>query len=357
MRTSFWFPLALCAAAAVCRGQSFPDKPGKAVFQRACGSCHAATMVLGRAMDHDQWSALVANMVTKGAKISDADFTVIVNYLAESFPPGAAAASGSEHAHHVVDAGPDDEQVVDPAAAARGRTVYIAECVTCHGAKARGARDDAPENLRGPDLVRSLIVLHDRYGSTIGPFLAQGHPMQSGHSSTSLSQAQILGLSHFLHAMVDETLRGGPYSQPVNILTGDAAAGRAFFAGAGGCGACHSPAGDLSHIASRYDAVSLQQRLVFPNSTRRRRGARMAQPQPVMITVTPPAKPPVKGVLVHIDDFNVALRDESGTYHSWKRTADLKVDIHDPYAAHIKLLNVYTDKNIHDLLAYLETLK
>ena len=62
---------------------------------------------------------------------------------------------------------------MDPAAADRGKTVYIAECITCHGQKARG-KDDAP------DLVRSVVVLHDRYGKTIGPFLAKGHPMQSG---------------------------------------------------------------------------------------------------------------------------------------------------------------------------------
>lgn len=308
-------------------------------------------------MNRDQWSALVANMITKGAKIGDADFTVIVNYLAQSFPPGATAASGNEHARHVVDAGPDDVQVVDPAAEARGRTIYIAECVTCHGSKARGARDDAPENLRGPDLVRSLDVLHDRYGSTIGPFLAKGHFMQSGKPSASLSQAQIVDLSHFLHAMVDETLRGGPYSQPVNILTGNAAAGQAFFSGPGRCSTCHSPAGDLAHIASRYDPVSLQQRLVFPRAASLRRGGRMAPQKRVMVTVTPPAGASVTGALLHIDDFNVALRDETGAYRSWKRTADLKVQLRDPYAAHIDLLEIYTDENIHDLLAYLETLQ
>jgi mono/diheme cytochrome c family protein len=340
-----------------------PEAAGKAVFQKACGSCHAATMVVGRAMNRDQWSAEVANMIAKGAKISDTDFPVIVDYLAQSFPPGIPAASSSGpralggREHRGMGAGPDDTQVVDPAAESRGRTIYIAECVTCHGSRARGARDDAPENQRGPDLVRSVTVLHDRYGGTIGPFLAKGHPLQSGQPSASLSADQIGDLSHFLHAMVEETLRGGPYSQPINILTGNAAAGQAFFDGAGRCHTCHSPTGDLARIAARYDAVALQQKLVFPRTANLRRGGRLTPSKPLSITVTPPSAPSVTGVLLHIDDFNVSLRDETGEYHSWKRTSDLKVELGDPYAAHIELLEVYTDKNIHDLLAYLETLK
>ena len=65
----------------------------------------------------------------------------------------------------------------------------------------------------------------------------------------------------------------------------------------------------------------------------------------------------VTGVLVSLDDFNVALRDASGDYHTWKRTPDLKVEKSNPYDAHIALLDQSTDKNIHDVVAYLETLK
>jgi mono/diheme cytochrome c family protein len=363
MRQTVWLILGIGAAALACRAQALPDAPGKAAYQRACGTCHAAEMVLGRAMNRDQWSGEVADMITKGAKISDADFPVIVDYLARSFPPAPSPASGSGRGAGRAGGGggltmgPNDRQVVDPAAEARGRTVYIAECVTCHGATARGSRDDAPDTSRGPDLVRSLVVLHDRYGGAIGPFLAKGHPMQSGKPSASLAQPQILDLSHFLHAMVDETLRGGPYSQPVNVLTGDANAGQAFFNGVGRCAACHSPTGDLAHIAAKYDPVALQQKLVFPRTMSLGRGGRAAISKPVMVTVTPPSGARVTGILVHLDDFNVALRDESGTYRSWKRTPGLKLEKKDPYAAHVELLEVYTDKNIHDVLAYLETMK
>jgi cytochrome c oxidase cbb3-type subunit III len=356
MRHTVRILLGMGVAALACRAQALPDGPGKAVYERACGTCHAAGMVLGRAMNRDQWSALVADMITKGAKIGDGDFPVVVDYLAQSFPPATPSASASRRGGGLT-MGPNDRQVVDPVAEARGRTVYIAQCVTCHGAKARGSRDDAPDISHGPDLVRSLVVLHDRYGSTIGSFLAKGHAMQSGKPNASLSQAQVEDLSNFLHAMVDETLRGGPYSQPANVLTGDASAGQAFFDGTGRCGSCHSPTGDLAHIAAKYDPVALQQKLVFPRTVSSNRGGRAAVPKPVMITVTPPSGAPVAGTLAHLDDFNVALRDESGAYRSWKRTPDLKVEKRDPYAAHVELLQVYTDKNIHDVLAYLETMK
>jgi hypothetical protein len=58
-----------------------------------------------------------------------------------------------------------------------------------------------------------------------------------------------------------------------------------------------------------------------------------------------------------MDDFDVSLRDSAGEYHAWKRTPDLKVEKNDPYAAHHALLDEYTDKNMHDVVAYLETLK
>ena len=363
MRQTVWLilgiGLGISAAALTCRAQALPDAPGKAVYQRACGTCHSAAMVLGRALSRDQWGAVVVDMIAKGAKISDADIPVIVSYLAQSFPPAtpSAAGRGARGGGGGLTMGPNDKHVVDPAAEARGRTVYIAECVTCHGSKARGSRDDAPDISRGPDLVRSLVVLHDRYGTGLAPFLAKGHPMQSGKLSASLTRPQVQDLSHFLHAMVEETLRSGPYRQPVNILTGNANAGKAFFNGAGRCASCHSPTGDLAHIAAKYDPVALQQRLVFPRTASFGRGGRAAVSQPVTVTVTPPSGEAVTGTLAHLDDFNVALRDSSGAYRSWKRTPDLKVVKKDPYAAHIELLDVYTDKNIHDVLAYLETMK
>jgi hypothetical protein len=198
-----------------------------------------------------------------------------------------------------------------------------------------------------------MVVLRDRYGSELGPFLKKGHRTDSGAPTSGFADAQMKDLSHFLHQRVYDSLRGSPIFEVQNVLTGDAKAGAAYFNGEGRCNTCHSPTGDLAGIGGRYDPVNLQQRFLFPHTGRGRGSARSQ----VTVTVTPASGPPVSGVLVQIDDFNVSLRDASGAYHSWKRTPALKVVKTDPLAAHVELLDKYTDKNMHDVVAYLETLK
>lgn len=364
---------AVCATSAfaqrpVAGGSSsvqLPEGPGKDVVQKVCGStCHGPDIIMGKGRTRDQWTAVVNTMVGRGAKASESELVQISEYLGSHFGPNMVvspppAGRGGRPAVPVpasgrgpgpLGAGAADSHVVDEAGAERGKTIYIAECITCHGNKARGSDT-------GPDLVRSLTVLHDRYGSTIGAFLLKGHTMQSGRPSTALTAANIADLSHFLHQRVYDTLRSGPYSRVINVLTGDAKAGQAYFNGAGRCNSCHSPTGDLAGIARKYDPPTLQQRCLFPQTIGFGRGRGTSRTKPVMVTVTPASGAAVSGMLVHLDDFNVALRDAAGEYHSWKRTPDLKVVQEDPYAAHVALLDEYTDKNIHDLVAYLETLK
>lgn len=342
----------------------FPDAPGKETVHKVCGACHGAEVIVPKGMSREEWSQVIARMITRGAKGTGEEFAQVLNYLSTNFPPGktpavtppaptagrAPAAGARPRGPSMMGAGADDKHVVDPAAADRGKSIYIAQCITCHGNKARGSEN-------GPDLVRSVVILHDRYGSALGPFLLKGHPMQSRRPSSSLTQAQIVDLSHFLHQKVYDTLRSGPYSQVINVLTGDAKAGQAYFNGAGRCKTCHSPTGDLAGIAKKYDPPTLQQRFLFPRMIGFGRGRTVARSKPVTVTVTPPSGQPVSGTLVSLDDFSVSLRDAAGDYHSWKRTPDLKVVKDDPYAAHEKLLDQYTDKDIHDVVAYLETLK
>jgi len=246
-------------------------------------------------------------------------------------------------------AGPADKPLVDFAAAERGKTVWVAECVTCHGPQARGTDT-------GPNLLRSLVFLRDRYGNEIGPFLKKGHPLQSGKPATSLTDAQITDLSHFLRKQLIDTLRGAATFTVQPFKSGDAKAGEEFFNGAGKCSGCHSPAKDLAGIASRYETADIQQRMLFPGGGRGRRGG----PPPasaVRVTVTPQGGAPLSGVLVYMDDFVVSLQEPNGTYRSFRRTSSLKVDKTDPLEAHHALLDTITDKNIHDLVAYLETLR
>lgn len=244
--------------------------------------------------------------------------------------------------------GPADRPKVDATAADRGRRVWSAECITCHGAQARGT-------ATGPNLIRSLVVLRDRYGSELGPFLKRGHPMQSGSPSASLTEQQVVDLTHFLRQRIEDTLRGSVVFVPQDILTGDADAGRRFFEGAGGCTTCHSTAGDLAAVASRIpDPVDLQQRMLFPTGRGRGRGPNLAA---VSITLTPQSGAPMSGVLVHMDDFYVTFRDASGAIRVVKRSPTLKIVRKDPLGAHHQLLRRISDKEIHDVVAYLVTLK
>ena len=356
------------------RAWQLPDGPQKQTVLKLCGTCHSPNLVMGRGMTREQWGDVVSSMVARGAKGTPDEFGQVVDYLTATFPPkkpGAAAAGASSMAAMPpsgaasgqakpkkpagIGQGADDQQVVDEQLADLGKKIYIAECITCHGPKARGG-NEGPPNLHGPDLVRSVTVLHDRYGNTIGEFLKKGHTTQSGKASASFTDAEILQLSHFLHQRVGDTLRSGPFNSVLNVLTGDGKAGEAYFNGEGKCSTCHAASGDLKGIASRYDAPTLQQKFLFP-ATPNFGSRRTKAGKPVMLTVTPPNGPAVTGEIDKLDDFDVSLRDSAGEYHSWKRTPELKVEKKDPYAAHNALLEQYTDKNIHDLTAYLETLK
>jgi cytochrome c oxidase cbb3-type subunit III len=228
---------------------------------------------------------------------------------------------------------------IDSAAADRGKQTYLQFCVNCHGNLAKGTD-------QGPDLIRSVIVLQDREGAKLGPAL-----MRLPDHKRDLTKRQVADLSQFLKQRVEATVKNRNAVKPPNVLTGDSQAGQAYFTAK--CSACHSPSGDLAGIAKRYDPVTLQQRVLFPRS-----GGRGAPPpKRAQVTVTPASGQPVSGTLERIDDFNVSLRDASGVYRSFRRSTEVKVEVQDPYAAHNRMLDEYTDAGIHDIVAYLETLK
>lgn len=235
--------------------------------------------------------------------------------------------------------GPYERQRVDNAAADRGRAVYAKHCINCHGSTAKGTD-------RGPDLIRSAVVLRDRLGNGIGPAIRPSAAHQA-----ALTQAEIVDLSHFLHQRVEAIASNRNPRGPLPVLTGDPEAGRAYFNGAGRCSSCHSPTGDLSGIATRVpDPANLQQRFLFP--TLRRGG-----PAQVEVTVTVATQAPVTGTLVRIDDFFVSLRETSGEYRAFNRGPGVSVVVNNPLAAHHELLDRYTDADMHDLTAYLARLK
>jgi cytochrome c oxidase cbb3-type subunit 3 len=232
-------------------------------------------------------------------------------------------------------AGPLARQKVDPAAAQRGRGIYSQRCADCHGAEAKGTDT-------GPDLMRSPLLMRDRLGSELGPALKR----LPGHDSR-LGAAQVIDLTHFLKQQIEATAVNRNPVTPPNVLTGDATAGRAYFDGT--CAGCHSVTGDLAGIGKKFGyPLDLQQRFLFP---------RRSKPQ--RVTVTPPGVSGelVRGTLIQIDDFDVSLRDAAGQVRSWKRSADLRVEVEDPLDRHHELLDVYTDRDIHNVVRYLESLK
>jgi len=336
--------------------KGLPEGAGRDVVQRVCGSsCHGPEIIAGKGYSRDGWAAVSNGMISRGAKATAEEFSVIVEYLGKNLPPktGNAGAGGAGF----IGAGPDDLHIVDMDAAERGKSTYVAECVTCHGNKGRGGAESLPPAQRGSDLVRSLVVLKDRYGASVGEFLKAGHPTQSNKPSSSITGPALTDLAHFLHLKVNETLRSGPYSKPINVLTGDARAGEQYFNTTGGCKSCHSVTGDLAGVGTRYDPVTLQQKFLFPRTFSFGRGGGPAKPpKPVTAQVTT-AKGTVSGTLLYLDDFNVSLRDANGELHSMARTPAVKVEKNDPYQAHIELLDKISDKNIHDVVAFLEKIK
>jgi len=224
------------------------------------------------------------------------------------------------------------------AAAERGRREFVQSCGFCHGADATGAR--------GPDLMRSPLVAHDVKGDQIGQVIRQGRP-DKGMPAMPLSDAQILDIATFLHARAAEAARssGVPKIYPVEkLLTGNAEAGKTFFDGAGGCTKCHSVTGDLAGVAGKHTPIELEARMLYPGGKHR------------TAVVTLASGEQVKGGVEHADDFVIAVRDEKGWYRSFRRDR-VKVEIEDRLAEHRELLGKLTQKDVHNLFAYIETLK
>jgi cytochrome c oxidase cbb3-type subunit III len=239
----------------------------------------------------------------------------------------------------------------DPAAVERGTKDFVASCAFCHGSSATGGEG-------GPDLVRSVLVLHDEKGDKIGPVIVEGRP-QKGMPKFSMTPAQIADISAFLHSQAQAKANRMGY-QIQNVVTGDAKAGEAYFNGAGKCNSCHSPTGDLAGIAGKHDAVALQSRFLYPKTFTYPGMPQMGpKPKPTMVTVTLASGEKISGELKHVDSFNVALYDSAGEYHSWllERNPGLQIEVRNPLQAHIDLLPKYTDTDMHNILAYLETLK
>lgn len=273
---------------------------------------------------------------------------------AQTPPPGAAdsqagrgrggrGGGGGAYPQHP----PESPEVV-----ARGKALYGVQCNFCHGSDARGGEG-------GPNLLRSQIVLSDQKGEAIAPVIQNGRPDQ-GMPKFDLTAAQISDIAAFLHSF-----RVGGYDvsrdRPPSILVGDARAGESYFRSK--CASCHSVTGDLKGFGAKFeDPKQLQQTWLMPGGGRGGFGRGGQAPAvnvpPTTVAVTLASGQKVEGRLGRIDDFLVTLTEADGTERTIRRDGDTpKVEIHDPLAPHRQLLPTYTDKDIHDLTAYLVTVK
>ena len=314
---------------------SAPADPGAAAYAAHCAICHGdhregnppafpSLMGIGHQMSETQ----IADMIHKGKErmpsfpdIKDPELGALLHFLTAPEPAPAAAANGLAHAESLA-----------------GSAIFRQNCSFCHGRDAQGGET-------GPDLTQSKLVLSDKTGDTISTVITEGRPPKM--PPFKFSDSELHSLVAFIHErakMVAEHPGGRRGVEVADLQTGNAEAGKAYFNGAGGCAKCHSPTGDLAGIASRFEGLRLEERMLYPWNAKR------------SVTVTLASGQQITGTLAFEDEFAVALREADGTYRSWfKNKVQTKVDA--PVDAHIEQFPKYTDDDIHNLMAYLQTLR
>jgi len=270
----------------------------------------------------------------------------------------------------------------DPALIAKGKTQYELICAGCHGRDLRGG------DLGGPNLLRSLLVLGDQLGEAIGPVIKNGRADKTPPMPPiPLSDEDINAVVEYIHSTAAKSPRQGmpPPSEAtpeLNVLVGDAAAGEKYFTAK--CASCHSvgeptaAGSSLQGIATRVTDPKVLQNLWVSGGAAGGRGGGGGRgrggapstgsgqaggglppnPRAITATVTTPSGEKVEGRVGRIDDFFVSILLEDGTIRSFTRRGAIpKVELHDPMEGHRAILAQLTDKDMHDVTAYLATLK
>jgi cytochrome c oxidase cbb3-type subunit 3 len=222
-----------------------------------------------------------------------------------------------------------------------GRTLFQQDCAFCHGRDAGGGET-------GPDLIESPVVASDVKGNQIGAVVTNGRP-EKGMPRFSMSDQDLAGIVAFIHeqkARYEKHPGGRRRVDEADLQTGNAEAGKQYFNGAGTCSKCHSPTGDLAGIARRFKGLKLEERFLYPREAKNTGTA----------TITLPSGETVKGKVIYRDEFTIGVRDDAGWYRAWP-TSRVKYTIDAPIEAHAELLGKYTDDDIHNLMAYLQTLR
>jgi len=246
----------------------------------------------------------------------------------------------------------------DPELVAKGKQLFTTNCVACHGADLRGGVTG------GPNLLRSAVVLMDQHGELILP-IVHGARAERGMPPLPLPDSDVVAIAEYIHSVVS-TARGQgapPESDtpPPNALVGDAKAGEAYFTA--NCSKCHSATGDLAGIGSRIDeAKNLQNDWVVGGGATGRGGRGAARGsndrRTVTATVTMANGEKIQGQVARLDNFFITLLLDDGRLRTIRREGDVpNIEVKDPLEFHKKLPGILTDKDMHDVTAYLATLK
>jgi len=297
------------------------------LFSARCGVCHGRDAAGGSALGPNLLaSALVAE---SGKERSQTAQAASQSANSRSYPPDQIQA---------------------------GRTLFAAQCSFCHGRDAGGGES-------GPDLMASALVEQDVHGEKIGEVVRNGRLGKGMPAFDHVDEQQLAALVAFIYDRKVKAKEGRRRTVDVSDLqTGNAEAGMRYFNGAGGCAKCHSPSGDLAGIAGKLQGLELLKRMLYRENGRAAESSpgdgRLAEPSKAIptATVTLPSGETVTGKLAYRDEFTIALTDPSGWYRSWPVTR-VKFTVMNPLDAHIEQLAKYTDEDMHNVLAYLQTLR
>lgn len=316
---------------------------GKPAYESHCAICHgeqregilpAFPPLVG--IQHQKTDQQIMDLIHTGKgrmpafpKLQGSELTALVHYL--SSPALSVGSTSDESANSsAVHSSP----LVDS-----GKALFQQNCAFCHGRDAMGGET-------GPDLTRSKLVLADVKGDKISEVVRDGRP-EKKMPAFNFSSQEVLGLAAYIHSQEAKaaTMKGGRRGVDVaDLQTGNAALGKQYFNGAGTCAKCHSATGDLAGIANRYEGLQLEMRMLYP---------RGVQSQ---VAVTLPSGTKLTGTLIYQDEFVISMREKDGAYHSW-RTKNVKFHVDSPVDAHVELFPKYTDADIHNLMAYIQTLR
>jgi mono/diheme cytochrome c family protein len=309
--------------------------PGSESYAQHCAICHGDQRqgilpgfppLLG--INHRMTDDKISDLIRTGKgrmpgfpDLQGGELTALLHFLTSAEPPQPSASG------------------VRSGLSAAGEGLFEQNCAFCHGRDAMGGET-------GPDLTQSRLVRTDRTGDAITQVIREGRP-DNKMPAFNFSIQEIRSIIAFIHAREAEAVArpGGRRGVAVaDLQTGNVDAGRRYFEGAGGCVKCHSATGDLAGLATRYEGLELEERMLYPRGATNR------------IIVTLPSGERISGTEAYLDEFTVALRDAHGAYRSWP-TNRVRYVVQAPVNAHVELFSKYTDDDIHNLMAYLQTLR